>query len=151
MFSTGAGSPGTFQGMLACLVGMGFWGGGGVYVCWGAREGSRGEKKGQDGTPPWSIVDPNDCFAHLPAAPGLGEVLHDGARLVLAHALGHHVEDVRHHRRAQLQVEVRLRPVRWWFTLDGWGLVGWGKIQSVYVCVVGVGVLQAARSGMTDT
>mmetsp|Transcript_19442 Transcript_19442/g.63358 ORF Transcript_19442/g.63358 Transcript_19442/m.63358 type:complete len:470 (-) Transcript_19442:1597-3006(-) len=44
----------------------------------------------------------------LPAAPGLGEVLQDGARLVRLDALGHHVQDVVHHRRAQLEVVVRL-------------------------------------------
>mmetsp|Transcript_62206 Transcript_62206/g.196852 ORF Transcript_62206/g.196852 Transcript_62206/m.196852 type:complete len:623 (-) Transcript_62206:2053-3921(-) len=47
----------------------------------------------------------------FPAAPRLREVLKDGARLVLLDALGHHVEDVVHHRRAQLEVEVRLHPL----------------------------------------
>ena len=44
----------------------------------------------------------------LPAAPGLAQVLQDGAALVRLDALGHHVEDVVHHRRAQLEVVVRL-------------------------------------------
>mmetsp|Transcript_6161 Transcript_6161/g.24641 ORF Transcript_6161/g.24641 Transcript_6161/m.24641 type:complete len:696 (-) Transcript_6161:121-2208(-) len=44
----------------------------------------------------------------LPASPRLGEVHQDGARFVLLDALGHHVQDVVHDGRAQLQVEVRL-------------------------------------------
>mmetsp|Transcript_7034 Transcript_7034/g.20668 ORF Transcript_7034/g.20668 Transcript_7034/m.20668 type:complete len:555 (-) Transcript_7034:1166-2830(-) len=44
----------------------------------------------------------------LPAAPGLGQVLQDGPRLVGLDALGHHVQDVVHDRRAQLEVKVRL-------------------------------------------
>jgi hypothetical protein len=46
--------------------------------------------------------------AHLPAAPGLAEVLQDGLGLVLLHALRHHVQDVVHDGRAQLEVVVRL-------------------------------------------
>ncbi len=44
----------------------------------------------------------------LPAAPGLAEVLEDGARLVLLDPLRHHVDDVVHHGGAQLQVKVAL-------------------------------------------
>ncbi len=44
----------------------------------------------------------------LPAAPGLAEMLEDGARLVLLDPLRHHVDDVVHHGGAQLQVEVAL-------------------------------------------
>ncbi len=44
----------------------------------------------------------------LPAAPGLAQVLEDGARLVLLDPLRHHVDDVVHHGGAQLQVEVAL-------------------------------------------
>mmetsp|Transcript_33281 Transcript_33281/g.109100 ORF Transcript_33281/g.109100 Transcript_33281/m.109100 type:complete len:1053 (+) Transcript_33281:4096-7254(+) len=44
----------------------------------------------------------------LPAAPGLGQVLQDGPGLVRAHALRHHVDDVVHDGRAQLEVEVTL-------------------------------------------
>ena len=44
----------------------------------------------------------------LPAAPGLTEVLQDGARLVLLDALRHHVQDVVHHSCPELQVKVRL-------------------------------------------
>ena len=40
--------------------------------------------------------------------PTLGEMLQDGAGLVGAHALWHHVEDVVHYGRAQLQIEMRL-------------------------------------------
>eukprot|EP00967_Tisochrysis_lutea_P025532 scaffold29471_cov28-Tisochrysis_lutea.AAC.6 len=42
----------------------------------------------------------------LPAAPCLGEVLQNGARLVRLHALGHHVKNVVHDSRAQLKVIV---------------------------------------------
>mmetsp|Transcript_4532 Transcript_4532/g.13244 ORF Transcript_4532/g.13244 Transcript_4532/m.13244 type:complete len:1314 (+) Transcript_4532:2393-6334(+) len=44
----------------------------------------------------------------LPAAPGLGEVLEDGAALVGLDPLGHHVDDVVDDRGAQLEVKVRL-------------------------------------------
>mmetsp|Transcript_61033 Transcript_61033/g.143984 ORF Transcript_61033/g.143984 Transcript_61033/m.143984 type:complete len:850 (-) Transcript_61033:159-2708(-) len=44
----------------------------------------------------------------LPAPPRLREMLQDDLALVLLHALGHHVQDVVHHRRAQLQVVVAL-------------------------------------------
>mmetsp|Transcript_29770 Transcript_29770/g.62392 ORF Transcript_29770/g.62392 Transcript_29770/m.62392 type:complete len:390 (-) Transcript_29770:1623-2792(-) len=44
----------------------------------------------------------------LPAAPSLAEMLQDGLRLVLLHALGHHVQNVMHHRSAQLQIVVAL-------------------------------------------
>ena len=37
--------------------------------------------------------------------------LEDGARLVCLDTLRHHVQDVVHHRRSQLQVEVRLHPL----------------------------------------
>jgi hypothetical protein len=47
-------------------------------------------------------------YVGLPAAPGLAEVLEDGARLVLLDPLRHHVDDVVHHGGAQLQVEVAL-------------------------------------------
>mmetsp|Transcript_31892 Transcript_31892/g.87345 ORF Transcript_31892/g.87345 Transcript_31892/m.87345 type:complete len:298 (-) Transcript_31892:756-1649(-) len=47
----------------------------------------------------------------LPAAPRLREVLQDGTALVGLDALGHHVEDVVHHRRAELQVVMRLDPL----------------------------------------
>mmetsp|Transcript_94895 Transcript_94895/g.290284 ORF Transcript_94895/g.290284 Transcript_94895/m.290284 type:complete len:331 (+) Transcript_94895:4370-5362(+) len=47
----------------------------------------------------------------LPTTPSLGQVLQDGPRLVRAHALGHHVDDVVHHRRAELEVEVALHPL----------------------------------------
>ena len=44
----------------------------------------------------------------LPAAPGLTEMLQDGASLVLLDTFWHHVQDVMHHSRSQLQVKVRL-------------------------------------------
>lgn len=44
----------------------------------------------------------------LPAPPSLTEMLQDGARLVLLDALWHHVQDVMHDSRSQLQVKVRL-------------------------------------------
>ena len=44
----------------------------------------------------------------LPAAPRLGQVLEDHARLVRSDAFRHHVRDVLQHRRAQLQVVVAL-------------------------------------------
>jgi len=44
----------------------------------------------------------------LPAAPRLAQVLQDRARLVRLHALRHHIQDVVHHRRTQLEVVVRL-------------------------------------------
>mmetsp|Transcript_889 Transcript_889/g.2132 ORF Transcript_889/g.2132 Transcript_889/m.2132 type:complete len:706 (-) Transcript_889:1206-3323(-) len=44
----------------------------------------------------------------LPATPRLGEVLQDGPCLVGPHTLWHHVDDVVHHGRAKLQVEVAL-------------------------------------------
>ena len=47
----------------------------------------------------------------LPAAPGLTEVLQDCACLVLPDALGHHVQDVVHDGRTQLQVKVALHPL----------------------------------------
>lgn len=37
--------------------------------------------------------------------------LQDGARLVSLDPLGHHVQDVVHHRRSELEVEVRLHPL----------------------------------------
>jgi len=44
----------------------------------------------------------------LPAAPGLAEVLQDGACLVLFDPLRHHVQDVVHYCRTQFQVKVAL-------------------------------------------
>mmetsp|Transcript_67280 Transcript_67280/g.140138 ORF Transcript_67280/g.140138 Transcript_67280/m.140138 type:complete len:884 (+) Transcript_67280:4960-7611(+) len=44
----------------------------------------------------------------LPAAPRLGEMLQNDLALVLFHALRHHVQNVMHHRCAQLQVIVAL-------------------------------------------
>ena len=47
----------------------------------------------------------------FPAAEGLGEMLKDGAGLVLLDALRHHVEDVVHDGGPKLQIEVRLDPL----------------------------------------
>mmetsp|Transcript_10204 Transcript_10204/g.41240 ORF Transcript_10204/g.41240 Transcript_10204/m.41240 type:complete len:678 (+) Transcript_10204:3871-5904(+) len=50
-------------------------------------------------------------YVGLPAPPRLRKMLQDGLRLVRLDALGHHVQDVVHHRRAELEVEVRLDPL----------------------------------------
>lgn len=63
-----------------------------VGACRGTREGGR--------------YLPGDVG--LPAPPGFAEVLQDGAGLVLLDPLRHHVQDVVHDGRAQLQVKVRL-------------------------------------------
>lgn len=57
-------------------------------------------------TSPLSSYLPGDVG--LPAAPRLREVLQDGSGLVLLDALRHHVQDVVHHGRTQLQVKVGL-------------------------------------------
>lgn len=47
----------------------------------------------------------------LPAPPGFAQVLQDGPGLVLLDPLGHHVQDIVHHCRPQLQVKVGLYPL----------------------------------------
>lgn len=60
------------------------------------------------------VLDRGGHARHLPgdvrleATPRLRKVLQDRLRLVLLDALGHHVEDVVHDRRAELEVEVRV-------------------------------------------
>eukprot|EP00965_Chrysotila_dentata_P150735 4980259-Pleurochrysis_carterae.AAC.1 len=78
------------------------------------KQNAREAGSGRAGAPEDHVLDGRGHAGHLPrdvglpAAPGLGEVLQDGAALVGLDALRHHVEDVVHHGGAQLKVVVRL-------------------------------------------
>lgn len=56
----------------------------------------------------------------LPAPPSLREMLQNGPCLILLDALRHHINDVVHHGRAQLQVEVGLHALLRHRLCDAW-------------------------------
>lgn len=72
-------------------------------ICTGAEQQTRGGRGHNASTRAYLPGD-----VGLPAPPGLTQVLQDGASLVLLHTLGHHVQDVVHDSRSELQIKVGL-------------------------------------------